>query len=325
MVAGLKWDVKEIIDSTRYCSYAKLLHVTALCMRFTSNARLPIQADAYGKTELGKFRRKELNELCPYLDEKGILRVDGRLRRVNLPMETKHPMLLPRGDGVVKMIIRHVHAAARRSQSDTRCKSAALLDHQGTKRREERRQAMRIMSEINRLTSFFLRRTLPIQEITCWSDSRVALAWINGASARWKPFVANQVQEIQESLSPQCWRYCPANIPSRGCSLSTLKNKSLWWHSPPWLMQSRENWPTELVVKVYDNEHLTAEQKTIDGCPVEQAINPKRYSRYETLIRVIVYCLRFAQNCQSPVNERKNGINLLVKELSDAEERWLLM
>ncbi|KRY10067.1 hypothetical protein T12_5752 [Trichinella patagoniensis] len=153
-----------------------------------------------------------------------------------------------------------------------------------------------------------------ITEITCWSDSRVALAWIKGAPARWKPFVANRVQEIQESVSPQCWRYCPtkenpADIPSRGCSLGTLINTALWWHGPPWL-QSKENWPTEPVATIDDNEHLTAEQKTvkvlasqIDGCGVEQVINPTQYSR--------------------PVSERTNDVYLSVKELSDAEARWL--
>ncbi|KRZ47836.1 hypothetical protein T02_819, partial [Trichinella nativa] len=177
--------------------------------------------------------------------------------------------------------------------------------------------------------------TLSIQEITCWSDSRVALAWIKGAPARWKPFVANRVQEIQESVSPQCWRYCPtkenpADIPSRGCSLGTLINTALWWHGPPWLMQDRENWPTEPVARIEDDKHLTVEQKTvkvlasqIDGCGVEQVINPTRYSRYETLIRVTAYCLRFARNCQNPVSERINSVNLSVKKLSDAEALWL--
>ncbi|KRZ79631.1 hypothetical protein T10_10510 [Trichinella papuae] len=133
-MAGLKWDVKKIIDPTCYCSYAKLLRVTAICLRFFNNARLPvelrrmsrgltaveieeaeavwirqIQANAYGKTELGNLRRKELNEFCPYLDEREILRIGGRLRRANSPVETKPPMLLPHGDEVVKMIIRHVH------------------------------------------------------------------------------------------------------------------------------------------------------------------------------------------------------------------------
>ncbi|KRZ18721.1 hypothetical protein T11_10456 [Trichinella zimbabwensis] len=134
VMAGLKWDVKKTIDPTCYCSYAKLLRVTAICLRFFNNARLPvelrrmlrgptaveieeaeavwirqIQANAYGKTELGNLRRKELNEFCPYLDEREILRIGGRLRRANLPVETKPPMLLPHGDEVVKMIIRHVH------------------------------------------------------------------------------------------------------------------------------------------------------------------------------------------------------------------------
>ncbi|KRX19944.1 hypothetical protein T07_14187 [Trichinella nelsoni] len=122
-------------------------------------------------------------------------------------------------------------------------------------------------------------------EITCWRDSKVAVAWIKGAPARWKPFVANQVQEIQELVSPQCLRYCPTkenpvDIPSRGCSLGTLTNTALWWHGPPWLMQSRENWPTEPVARIDDNEHLTAEQKTVkvlasqvDGCGVEQELS----------------------------------------------------
>ncbi|KRX32744.1 hypothetical protein T05_13077 [Trichinella murrelli] len=164
-------------------------------------------------------------------------------------------------------------------------------------------------------------------QITCWSDSRAALAWINVASARWKPFVANRVQEIQESVSPQCWRYCPtnenlANIPRRGCSLGTLINTALWCHGPPWLMQSRENWLTEPVAKVYDNEPNSGAKNYLRlSLPDRLVINPTRYSRYETLIRVTAYYLRLARNYQSLVSERTNDINLSVKELSDAEER----
>ncbi|KRY58771.1 hypothetical protein T03_7489 [Trichinella britovi] len=134
MTAVLRLDVRKIIDPTRYSSYAKLLRVTAFCLRFVNHARVPaglrrttraptaaeieeaeavwirqIQVDAYGQTDLGNARMKELKEFCPYVDEKGVLRVGGRLRRANLPAETKHPMLLPHGDDVVKMIIRHVH------------------------------------------------------------------------------------------------------------------------------------------------------------------------------------------------------------------------
>ncbi|KRX13086.1 Pol polyprotein, partial [Trichinella nelsoni] len=60
-----------------------------------------------------------------------------------------------------------------------------------------------------------------------------------------------------------------------------------------------------------------------DKCSLEQVINPSRYSRYETLIRVTAYCLRFARNCQSPASERTTDVNLSVKELWNAETIWL--
>ncbi|KRZ74085.1 Adenine phosphoribosyltransferase [Trichinella papuae] len=159
--------------------------------------------------------------------------------------------------------------------------------------------------------------TLPIQETICWSDSRVALAWIKGVPARWKPFVANRVQEIQESASPKCGRYCPtkenpADIPSRGCSLDTLTNSVLWWHGPPWLMQTRDNWPDE----TSDNRRSPTLTCRAENC---ESLN----RQYKTLIRVTAYCLRFARNCQSLANERMTGVNLSVKEIWNAEVRWL--
>ncbi|KRY36418.1 hypothetical protein T01_14540, partial [Trichinella spiralis] len=58
------------------------------------------------------------------------------------------------------------------------------------------------------------------------------LAWIKGAPARWKPFVANREQEIQESVFPECWRYCPtkenpADISSRVKELSDAEARWL--------------------------------------------------------------------------------------------------
>ncbi|KRX59205.1 hypothetical protein T09_10991 [Trichinella sp. T9] len=152
--------------------------------------------------------------------------------------------------------------------------------------------------------------TLPIQETFCWSDNR-------------------------ESTSPQYWRNCPtkenpADIPNRGCSLETLINSALWWHGPQWLIQSRENWPEETEATTDDHQHVVAEQRAVkvltgqtDKCSLEQVINPSRYSRYETLIRVTAYCLRFARNCQSPASERTTDVNLSVKELWNAETIWL--
>ncbi|XP_003367933.1 Pao retrotransposon peptidase superfamily, partial [Trichinella spiralis] len=131
MTASVKFDLWSVMDVARYSSYGRLVRVTAWCLRFIFNARLPmelrrkargltvpelreaektwirqVQVSAYGP---GSHRRKDLQQFNPYLDEAGILRVGGRLAFSELPRETRNPMLLPHGDGVVKLLIQQVH------------------------------------------------------------------------------------------------------------------------------------------------------------------------------------------------------------------------
>ena len=49
-----------------------------------------------------------IQRLDPFL-ENGILRVGGRLRRADLPHETKHPVILPPKSHVTTLLIRHAH------------------------------------------------------------------------------------------------------------------------------------------------------------------------------------------------------------------------
>ncbi len=51
----------------------------------------------------------------------------------------------------------------------------------------------------------FLRKELHLPEnvqYSCWTDSKVALAWIKSDPHEWKPFVRNRVSEIQTLSSP---------------------------------------------------------------------------------------------------------------------------
>lgn len=73
-----------------------------------------------------------------------------------------------------------------------------------------------------------------------WCDSMVVLGWLHGEPSRWKPFVANRVQQITSVMPSSCWRYIasqenPADAASRGLYASQLKDHPLWWQGPAWL------------------------------------------------------------------------------------------
>ncbi|KRZ71840.1 hypothetical protein T10_1076 [Trichinella papuae] len=59
--------------------------------------------------DYGSSGRKDLQLFNPCLDNDEIQRVGGRLALADLSRKTENSMLLPHGDGVVKLLIRHVH------------------------------------------------------------------------------------------------------------------------------------------------------------------------------------------------------------------------
>ena len=61
------------------------------------------------KARKGTLKKSHLYRLDPYVDDAGILRVGGRLRQSNLSSKEKHPVLLPKGHHVSKLILNHYH------------------------------------------------------------------------------------------------------------------------------------------------------------------------------------------------------------------------
>ena len=66
-----------------------------------------------------------------------------------------------------------------------------------------------------------LSSTLPCLTFRCYTDSQVALFWIQGTAKEWKPFINNRVREIRQRVPPALWTHCPgatnpADLPSRG-------------------------------------------------------------------------------------------------------------
>ena len=51
----------------------------------------------------------KINSLNPYLDENGIIRVGGRLLKSDINNESKHPIMMPKGCHISKLIILWCH------------------------------------------------------------------------------------------------------------------------------------------------------------------------------------------------------------------------
>ncbi|XP_076230308.1 uncharacterized protein LOC116434332 [Nomia melanderi] len=54
-------------------------------------------------------KKSKLLNLTPFIDEKGLIRVGGRLKHASIKYTYKHPILLPRNNHVTELIVRHEH------------------------------------------------------------------------------------------------------------------------------------------------------------------------------------------------------------------------
>ena len=80
------------------------------------------------------------------------------------------------------------------------------------------------------------------------SDTMNVLYWIRGKGKQYLPFVANRAGEIQSQSNPEQWEYVEtdkntADLCSRGLSASRLKDTTLWWRGPNFLMKHMSEWP----------------------------------------------------------------------------------
>ncbi|XP_028397220.1 uncharacterized protein LOC114521030 [Dendronephthya gigantea] len=186
---------------------------------------------------------------------------------------------------------------------------------------------------------------LEIESDNLWSDSTTALHWIKNTDKEYKVWVQNRVSEIRKLTSVETWRYCPtqfnpADVASRGALATQLINDEKWWHGPSFLQNPQELWPVQPGNESKDNPDYCQELKlsstksttalvTIGSQPehnLEELIDPSRYSRIGTILRVTAYVIRFVRNLQrrqrkSTAAERKGS--LTADEINIAEKMWI--
>ena len=54
-------------------------------------------------------KASSLYKLDPFLDQDGLIRVGGRIRRANVSFDTKHPVIIPGTGHLTELLIRHHH------------------------------------------------------------------------------------------------------------------------------------------------------------------------------------------------------------------------
>ena len=122
---------ESLICADNFSNFWRLLRVTCWMQRFITNCRLPVEsrkmtrglsvqelqkAETYWlkRVQLEAFpdsdKQKCFVQLNPKKDERGLLRADGRLRNASeIPYNIRHPILLPKGHAVTRLIITDAH------------------------------------------------------------------------------------------------------------------------------------------------------------------------------------------------------------------------
>ena len=164
------------------------------------------------------------------------------------------------------------------------------------------------------------------------TDSRVALAWIQGQTRIYKPFVSSRVAEIQSNSEPLDWSHCPtkANVAddiTKGIPVEEINVR--WLPGPKFLQLEEEQWPTERGTPNMKEVHKERRKVAIT-CAVnvlEPIVDCTKFSSWKRLLRTTAYVLRFCQNVRAKLSRDKDSPTyqgpLNSTEIQSAEEYWL--
>ena len=196
--------------------------------------------------------------------------------------------------------------------------------------------AMLLLSKLVQNLLNIFKDSFTVDSVHLWTDSTIALNWIQAHPSRWSVFVSNRVSQIQELTSKFTWRHIdtkrnPADLSTRGHSVQKLINCSFWFHGPEFLLSPEDFdlkcFKPNLNAEISDSEveiAICSEERktTLASVNDSQTLNNfwtqifSKFSTFSKLQRVIAYCLRFIEN--SKKNAKKLSGTLSVRELENA-------
>ncbi|XP_036072226.1 zinc finger CCHC domain-containing protein 7-like [Oryzias melastigma] len=134
-------------------------------------------------------------------------------------------------------------------------------------------------------------------------------------------------RESEEEISLDDGKLNPADLITRGQTVSKLKEAELWWARPQFLDALTQ---PESPLREHREDEVKAELKHLqitvhlgntETRPAE-SLHLEKYSKIKTVLRVTAWIKRFAHNCRS--RAKRQG-ELTAEEIVDAERHWILV
>ena len=190
----------------------------------------------------------------------------------------------------------------------------------------------------------FVQDALRIQKdqktkVVLWTDSTDVLFWIQHDKPR-KMFVENRVSEILEVTQPEQWRHIkgvdnPADLGTRGISLSAVTASQRWWTGPPHISDGDLGDPEERKVselspdalkelKSETHQKSTTVTAAVTSGPIEKErlFDITECSKLKQVVERTAWVKRFVFNVRHTREERNSG-PLTPEERQSALEFWI--
>ena len=159
-----------------------------------------------------------------------------------------------------------------------------------------------------------------IDDLFCWTDSKVSLSWIKATRQEFKVFVENRVNEIRRLVEPTKWYHVKSSDNSADILTreSTFNYDEKWW-KPPFLSTIDED---NLILghgNISDSNNTPIENEKFN----EEVRCLKNTSciiinSNVNLNHVCAWVKRFINNCRVTIENRKLQSNLDDKEIAES-------
>lgn len=158
-----------------------------------------------------------------------------------------------------------------------------------------------------------------------WTDSQVVLGYINNEARRFHTFVANRVQKIHLSTTPQQWRYVPTNEnpadhASRGLNVDEILKTN--WLTGPNFLWKKDIPPVKEIdtaLKVGDPEVKQAQVLSAETVEISLSDHLSKLSSWSGAVQAVARLIRRAKGNKSSnystVAEREHATCIIIKDL----------